>query len=96
MGTRRGAVYIHKRLLTLLELLSNGFLSKLELATVANDDRNLRAVFFVCRYVYDFRDDVFVSTDHPAEHHMFAWWGEREDQPGIQNLGEAARIRSFL
>ena len=61
-----------------LTLSSNRFLSKLELATVADDDRNLRAVFFVCRDVHDFRDDVFVSTDHPTKHHMFAWCKKKD------------------
>ena len=64
----------------MLTLSRNRFLSKLKLATVADDDRNLRAVFFVCRDVHDFRDDVFVSTDHPTKHHMFAWWKRGTNQ----------------
>ena len=60
----------------------NGFLSKLEFATVANDDRDLRSVFLVCRDVDDFRDDVFIPTDHPTEHHVFAC-GRRKDQSSI-------------
>ena len=67
----------NKRILT---LSSNGFLSKLELAAVADNDRDLRAVFFVRRYIHDFRDDVFISTDHPTKHHMFAWWKGRTNQ----------------
>ena len=74
-----------------------GFLSKLKLATVADDDRNPRAVFLVCRNVHDLRDDVFVAADHPAEHHVFAWV-EVEDlisNPGRQKTpkrGEARRM----
>ena len=83
MGTKEGRSRERKRMRTLLGLLSNRFLSKFELATVANDDRNLRAVFLIRRYVYDLRDDIFVSTDHPTEHHMFAW--RMEDQSGNSN-----------
>jgi len=60
-------------MLTSLGLSNSRLLSKLELATVADDDRNLRTVFFVCRNIHDFWDDVFVPTDHPTEHHVFAW-----------------------
>lgn len=60
-------------MLTLLGLSSNRFLPKLKLPTVADDDRNLRAVFFVRRNIHYFRDDVVVPTDHPTEHHVFAW-----------------------
>lgn len=66
-------------MLTLLRLLSSRFLSKLKLATVGDDDRNPRAVFLVRRNIHDFRDDVFVSADHPAEHHVFAWLVGVED-----------------
>ena len=55
---------------------SNGFPSKLELAAVADHDGSPRSVFFVCRNSNDPRDDVFVTTDHPAEHHVFAWLAE--------------------
>jgi hypothetical protein len=75
----------------------NGSLSKLEFATVANDDGDLRSVFLVCGDVDDFRDDVFVPTDHPTEHHVFAW-GRRKDQSSITmgrtspNFSDAARF----
>ena len=62
---------IGEMMLTLLGSSGNGFHSKLELTTVADDDRSPRAVFFVCRNIHDFRDDVFVSTDHSTEHHVF-------------------------
>lgn len=77
---------------TLLRLLSNRFLSELELAAVADDDWNLRAVFLVCRYIHDLRDDIFVSADHPTEHHMFAW--RMEDQSGNSNRYEMPEFGS--
>jgi len=66
-------------MLTLLGLLSSRFLSKLKLTTVGDNDRNPRAVFLVRRNIHDLRDDVLVSADHPAEHHVFAWLVEVED-----------------
>ena len=75
-------------MLTLLGSLSHGLLSELELAAVADDNRNSRAIFFVCRNVHDFRDDVFVSADHPAEHHVFACMVEVEDHRSTSNSGE--------
>jgi hypothetical protein len=56
----------------MLTLSSDGLLSELKLATVADDDWNPRAVFLVCRNIHDLRDDVFVSADYPAEYHVFA------------------------
>lgn len=67
-------------MLTLLGLLNNGFLPKLELATVADDDRDPWAVLFVCRNIHDFWNDVFISADHPAKHHVFSWLAEGDDQ----------------
>lgn len=55
-------------MLTLLGLSSN---AKLELATVADDDRGPGSVFLVRRNIDDFGDDIFISADHPAEHHVF-------------------------
>jgi len=80
MGTK-GGTGRKKRTLTMPGLSSNRILSKLELAAVANDDWNLRAVFFVCFHIHDFRDDVFVSADHPTEHHMFALWEGSASNP---------------
>ena len=74
LGTKVESTHKNKiKVPTLLGLLSNRLLSKFELATVADDDRNLRAVFLVCRHFHDLRNDIFVSADHPTEHHMFAW-----------------------
>lgn len=67
-------------MLTLVGLLGDGFPSKFELAAVADDDGGPRPVLFVCRNINDPRDDVFVTTDHPAEHHVFAWLVRVEDQ----------------
>jgi hypothetical protein len=55
----------------ILTLWSDRFLSELELTTVANDDRDPRTIFLVRRNVHNFRDDVFIPTDHPTEHHVF-------------------------
>lgn len=66
-------------MLTLLRLSSNRFRSELKLATVTDDDWNPRAVFLVRRNVHDLRDDVFVSADYPAEHHVFACSVEVDD-----------------
>ena len=77
---------------TLPGLLSNRFLSELELAAVADDDRNLRAVFLIRWYIHDLRDDIFVSTDHPTEHHMFAW--RMGDQSGNSNRHEMPEFGS--
>lgn len=60
-------------MLTLLGLSSNGFLPKLELAAVGDDDRDPRSVFVVRRNVHDFGNDVFIPADHPTEYHVFAW-----------------------
>ena len=83
MGTER----VLEMMLTLVGLSSNGFPSQLELAAVADHDGSPRSVFFVCRNIHDPRDDVVVTTDHPAEHHVFAWLAEGH----ISELGEAAR-----
>ena len=69
--TTRGEGQDKEMILTLLRLWSDGFPSKLELTTVADDDRGPRSVFLVCRNVHNLRDDVFISTDHPTEHHVF-------------------------
>jgi hypothetical protein len=78
----------------LVGLSSNGFPSKFELAAVADDDGSPRTVFFVRRNISDPRDDVFVTTDHPAEHHVFAV------QVGARPQGDeklrAVRVRSFV
>jgi hypothetical protein len=63
---------VRNRILTLLWLWGNGFPSKLKLAAVADDDRDPRAIFVVCRNVYYFRYDIFIPTNHPTKHHMFA------------------------
>ena len=67
--------------LTLVLSWGNRFLSKLELATVADDDRDSRAIFLIRRNVHYFRNDVFIPTDHPTKHHVFAY--RRNDQSDI-------------
>ena len=70
--------------LTLLWLWCNGFLPKLQLPTITDNDRDLRAVFLVRRNVHNFRDDVFIPTDHPTKHNVFACW---KDQSVIRTNG---------
>lgn len=87
-----------RKTLTLLWLWSSGLLPELELATVANDDGDLRPIFLVCRDAYNFRNDVFIPTDHPTEYHVFPCGRRCKDQSDITtcrrspNFSEAARI----